>query len=115
MLDPRELRDEGIHVILPWDKLFLYDLRVQSLTETYNAISNDGVNLNATLNIRFRLQHDSIPLLHQVIGPNYTKSARPADRQPDARGHRSIHAPSRSIRRRARKFRRRSVSSPWRG
>jgi regulator of protease activity HflC (stomatin/prohibitin superfamily) len=77
VLDPRELRDEGLHVILPWDKLFLYDLRVQSLTETYNAISNDGVNINATLNIRFRLQHDSIPLLHQVIGPNYTKLLGP--------------------------------------
>jgi regulator of protease activity HflC (stomatin/prohibitin superfamily) len=77
VLDPRELRDEGLHVILPWDKLFLYDLRVQSLTETYNAISNDGVNLNATLNIRFRLQHDSIPTLHQVVGPNFTKLLGP--------------------------------------
>jgi regulator of protease activity HflC (stomatin/prohibitin superfamily) len=77
VLDPRELRDEGLHVILPWDKLFLYDLRVQSLTETYNAISNDGVNLNATLNIRFRLQHDSMPTLHQVVGPNFTKLLGP--------------------------------------
>jgi regulator of protease activity HflC (stomatin/prohibitin superfamily) len=72
VLDPRQLRDEGLHVILPWDKLFLYDLRVQSLTESYNATSHDGVNLNATLNIRFRLQHDSIPTLHQVVGPNFT-------------------------------------------
>jgi prohibitin 2 len=77
VLDPRQLRDEGLHVILPWDRLFLYDLRVQSLTETYNAISKDGVNLNATLNIRFRLQHDSIPTLHQVVGPNYQKLLGP--------------------------------------
>jgi regulator of protease activity HflC (stomatin/prohibitin superfamily) len=77
VLDPRELRDEGLHVILPWDRLFVYDLRVQSLTETYNAISSDGVNLNATLNIRYRLQHDSIPTLHQVVGPNYQKLLGP--------------------------------------
>src|SRR5215510_9618983 len=77
VLDPRELRDEGLHVIFPWDKLFLYDLRVQSITETYNAISSDGVNLNATLNIRFRLQHDSVPTLHQVVGPNYIKLLGP--------------------------------------
>jgi len=77
VLDPRELRDEGLHVIFPWDKLFLYDLRVQSLTETYNAISSDGVNLNATLNIRFRLQHDSVPTLHQVVGPSYIKLLGP--------------------------------------
>ena len=77
VLDPRELKDEGIHVIFPWDKVFPYDLRVQSNTETYNAISSDGVNLNATLNIRFRLQHDSTPTLHQVVGPNYIKLLGP--------------------------------------
>jgi regulator of protease activity HflC (stomatin/prohibitin superfamily) len=77
VLDPLQLKDEGLHVILPWDRLFLYDLRVQSVTETYNAISSDGVNLNATLNIRFRLQHDSVPTLHQVVGPNYIKLLGP--------------------------------------
>ncbi len=77
VLDPRQLKDEGIHFLWPWNEIFLYDLRVQSLTETYNAISSDGVNLNATINIRFRLQHDSIPTLHQVVGPSYTKLLGP--------------------------------------
>ena len=70
-LDPRLLKEEGLRVLLPWDKLFLYDLRLQTTTDTYNAISSDGVNLGATINIRFRLKHDSIPQLHQGIGPNY--------------------------------------------
>jgi prohibitin 2 len=77
VLDPRELRDEGLHFIWPWNELFLYDLRVQSLTETYNAISSDGVSLTATINIRFRLKRDAIPTLHQVIGPNYSKLLGP--------------------------------------
>ena len=65
------LKDEGLRVLLPWDKLFLYDLRLQTTTDTYNAISKDGVNLAATINIRFRLKHDAIPQLHQAIGPDY--------------------------------------------
>jgi prohibitin 2 len=77
VLDPRYLKDEGLHFILPWNELFLYDLRVQSLTETYNAISSDGVSLTATINIRFRLKRDAIPTLHQVIGPNYIKLLGP--------------------------------------
>src|SRR5918993_4571011 len=77
VLDPRELLDEGLHLILPWDKVFLYDLRVQSITESYNAISRDGVSLTAALNIRYRLKHDSIPTLHQVIGPDYLKLLGP--------------------------------------
>jgi regulator of protease activity HflC (stomatin/prohibitin superfamily) len=75
--DPRQLRGEGLHLLLPWDRLFLYDLRIQSLTDTYNAISKDGVTLNATLNIRFRLQRNSVPILHQAIGPDYTKLLGP--------------------------------------
>ncbi len=71
VLDPRQLRDEGLHLILPWNRLFIYDLRLQSITQTYNTISSDGVSLNATMNVRFRLQRDAIPVLHQAVGPNY--------------------------------------------
>src|SRR5882724_1763948 len=70
-LDPRLLKDEGMRVLLPWDKLFLYDLRLQTHDDTYNAISRDGVYLTATINIRFRLKHDAVPQLHQTIGPDY--------------------------------------------
>jgi regulator of protease activity HflC (stomatin/prohibitin superfamily) len=71
VLDPRYLKDEGMRLILPWDRLFLYDLRLQSRTDTYTAISKDGVNVTAGINIRFRLKHDSVPQLHQSIGENY--------------------------------------------
>ena len=71
VLDPRQIKDEGLHLIWPWNELFLYDLRLQSITETYNAISSDGVSLIATMNIRFRLQRAAAPVLHQAMGPNY--------------------------------------------
>jgi len=74
VLDPRYLKNEGLRLILPWDKLFLYDLRLQSRTDTYTAISKDGVNVTAAINIRFRLKHDSIPQLHQSIGPNFVQT-----------------------------------------
>ena len=70
-IDPKQLSDEGLRLIMPWNKLFLYDLRLQSTTETYNAITKDGVSLSAAINIRFRLKHHAIPQLHQSIGPNY--------------------------------------------
>src|SRR4030095_9685405 len=71
VLDPRRLKNEGFNLILPWNVVFLYDLRLQSFTESYNAISSDGVSLTATVNVRFRLQRDAVPVLHQAIGPNY--------------------------------------------
>ena len=74
IVDPRELRDEGLHIIWPWDKLFLYDLRLQSRTQTYNAISKDGVSVNAQINMRYQLLHNYVGVLHKFIGPNYLYS-----------------------------------------
>jgi regulator of protease activity HflC (stomatin/prohibitin superfamily) len=73
VLDPRKLKNEGFNLILPWNRVFLYDLRLQSFTERYNAISSDGVSLTATVIFRFRLQRDAVPVLHQAIGPNYVQ------------------------------------------
>jgi regulator of protease activity HflC (stomatin/prohibitin superfamily) len=71
VLDPRLLKNEGFNFVSPWNEVFLYDLRLQSFTESYNAISSDGVNLTASVVVRFRLQRDAVPVLHQAIGPNY--------------------------------------------
>src|SRR5262245_16505762 len=73
VLGPRKLKNEGFNLILPWNRVFLYDLRLQSFTEHYNAISSDGVSLTATVIFRFRLQRDAVPVLHQAIGPNYVQ------------------------------------------
>src|SRR6516164_254324 len=74
VLDPRKLKDEGMRFLWPWNKLFLYDPRLQSTTQTYNAISSDGISLTASINIRYRLKRDSVPQLHQSIGPEYVKA-----------------------------------------
>jgi regulator of protease activity HflC (stomatin/prohibitin superfamily) len=74
VLDPRKLKDEGMRIILPWNKVFLYDLRLQSTTESHNAISRDGISLTAAINIRYRLKREAIPQLHQSIGPNYVQA-----------------------------------------
>lgn len=77
VIDPHRLKNEGFHLILPWDKLFIYNLRIQTQNQTDHAISSDGVGLNASINIRYRLQRDYIPQLHQVVGPDYMKLLGP--------------------------------------
>jgi regulator of protease activity HflC (stomatin/prohibitin superfamily) len=74
VLDPRELREEGLHIIWPWDKLYLYNLRLQSTTQTYNAISKDGVNVKAQISVRYQLLHNSVAVLHKFIGPDFLTS-----------------------------------------
>ena len=92
VLDPRRLKNEGFNLILPWNRVFLYDLRLQSFTESYNAISSDGVNLTATVIVRFRLQRDCGSGAASGDWTRFQEGAGDAGhRQPDARGHRSIH------------------------
>ena len=71
VLNPEEIRGEGLHIIWPWDELFIYDLRLQSTTETYNARSRDGVSLAATIIVRTQLNYAAVPVLHKFIGPAY--------------------------------------------
>src|SRR5450755_4122685 len=74
ILDPKQLRNEGLHIVWPWDRLFIYDLRLHSSTQTYNAISKDGVSVIAQISIRFQLLHNSVGVLHKFIGPQYLTS-----------------------------------------
>src|SRR6201998_1493607 len=74
VLDPRELREEGLHIIWPWDKLYLYNLRLQSTQQTYNAISKDGVNVKAQISVRYQLLHNSVAVLHKFICPDFLTS-----------------------------------------
>jgi prohibitin 2 len=71
VLNPRELKEEGLHIIAPWNRMFIYDLRLQSRPEIYHAISKDGVNVTAEINVRYQLLHDSIGVLHKFVGPDY--------------------------------------------
>ena len=75
VLDPAEIRNEGLTIIWPWDKLYIYDLRLQTYTQKFNAISSDGVAVTAEITMRYQLIHDSVPVLHQFIGARI-----PADR-----------------------------------
>ena len=74
MVNPQEIRGEGLHILLPWDKLYIYNLRLQSTAQTYNAISKDGVNVTVQMNIRFQLLNNAVGVLHKFIGPDYLNS-----------------------------------------
>ena len=114
VLDPRALKDEGLHVMWPWNELFIYDLRLQAITETYDAISSDGVSLTASVNARYRLQRNGVAVVHKAIGPNYLKLIAQPGIGSLTREVIANTPPSRCIRRRVRKFRTRFASVPWR-
>lgn len=63
--------EEGIHIIQPWDILYVYDVRVQEETQNIDVLTVDGLPINVQVSLRYQLIRDRLPTLHQNIGPNY--------------------------------------------
>lgn len=63
---------EGLHFILPINRVTIYDVRVQQEDHEYNVLSKDGLRISISVSIRFHPHRDdSLNLLHQQIGPDY--------------------------------------------
>lgn len=68
-----ETYDEGLHLVLPWNQMTIYDLRVQENTDTITALTIDGMALNITFSIMHRPLQPELALIHKNIGPDYFK------------------------------------------
>lgn len=64
---------EGFQLIWPWDKLFIYNVRVQENTYQFNVLSKNGLTIGLTVSIRYFPEYKLLGLLHQRVGPDYVK------------------------------------------
>lgn len=62
---------EGLHVIPPWDRLYLYEVRMQQKTLSFNVLSDEGLTLGLEVVVRFRPDEDMLGFLQKDIGPDY--------------------------------------------
>ncbi len=62
---------EGMHVILPINKMYIYTIRKQQFTESIDVLTLDGLTVRVKYTARYYLDKDTLPLLHQRVGPDY--------------------------------------------
>lgn len=62
---------EGIHLIAPWDRMYIYNIRLQQISHTYDALTNDGLDVKTEITIRWKPIEDDLGKLHRDIGPEY--------------------------------------------
>ena len=62
---------EGMHVILPINKMYIYSIRKQQLGESIDVLTLDGLTVKVKYSARYYLDKDSLPLLHQRVGPDF--------------------------------------------
>jgi len=62
---------EGLTLILPWDIMYIYNVRTQQHEHKMMAISKEGLNVEVNMSIRYNPELETLGILHQNIGPDY--------------------------------------------
>jgi prohibitin 2 len=64
---------EGMAIKLPWNRVYVYDLRLQSTEQRVRALTREGMNVDVDVVLLFRPDLGMLPRLHTEIGPDYVQ------------------------------------------
>lgn len=64
---------EGMHLIFPWDEMYVYDARLQNNARIYDTISSNGLAMQVDIAVRYRINPETSGMLHKLVGPNYAE------------------------------------------
>lgn len=67
-------RQEGLQLILPWNKITIYDVRLQSRRATYNIVTADGLQVTVGITVRWRIIPQTLGYLQKNVGPDYVET-----------------------------------------
>jgi regulator of protease activity HflC (stomatin/prohibitin superfamily) len=62
---------EGYQVIWPWDRMAVYDLRLQERPERVQVLTSDGLQVTLDVTVRYAPTLSTLTMLHERVGPNY--------------------------------------------
>lgn len=71
--DIDQIYGEGMTIIAPWNKMFIYNVRVQERTQLVEALSSNGLTVRVTVSMRYVPDYRNLGLLHQRVGPDYAE------------------------------------------
>lgn len=70
-LEKEKVYGQGFHLVAPWNKMFIYDVRIRENFETMEVLSKNGLNIKLELSYLFNPTPDRIGYLHEEVGPDY--------------------------------------------
>lgn len=63
--------DEGFHIVAPWNKVFVYEVRQQELFEKMKVLSSNGLEIQIDASAWYLPIKNDLGKLHQEKGENY--------------------------------------------
>jgi regulator of protease activity HflC (stomatin/prohibitin superfamily) len=62
---------EGFHFMAPWNKMFIYNVKQQKISEKMSVLSSNGLEITVDVTLQFQPVSNTLPFLHQEKGPTY--------------------------------------------
>ncbi len=62
---------EGFHIVAPWNKVFIYEVRQQEVFEKMQVLSSNGLEIKLDASIWFEPKREFLGKLHQEKGTEY--------------------------------------------
>jgi regulator of protease activity HflC (stomatin/prohibitin superfamily) len=64
---------EGFHIVAPWNRVYIYEVRQQELSETIRALSSNGLDIKIDASIWFQPEFQNLGKLHQDKSEAYVQ------------------------------------------
>ncbi|MGB0789335.1 MAG: prohibitin family protein [Marinirhabdus sp.] len=62
---------EGFHLVAPWNRVVVYEVRQQELFEKMKVLSSNGLEIQIDASAWYQPVHNDLGNLHQTLGENY--------------------------------------------
>lgn len=66
--------DQGFHIVAPWDKMYIYDVKINEGFEKMDVLSKNGLNIEVELTYRYKPVEERIGFLHNNVGKSYKET-----------------------------------------
>ncbi len=70
-LEKENIYGEGFHIIAPWNKMYVFNVREQQREETMDVLDKNGLSISMDVTVRFNPTHNKIGYLYELFGVNY--------------------------------------------
>lgn len=70
-LDTKNVYGQGFHFIMPWNEMYVYDVKIHENVSSMQVLSKNGLTIICELSYRYKPVEDEIGLLHNEVGESY--------------------------------------------
>lgn len=70
-LDKEHIYGDGFHIVAPWNKMIIYNVKEQAIEENMDVLDRNGLSLHVDVTVRFQPIINRIGELHERFGQDY--------------------------------------------